>query len=263
MKFSELKAILRGRKAIEKDSKKDIKFEDQVTPGNNGNVHVWERDRDWTTYGSKASGTYGYFEPKENNLSTFASVVSLENAKEHINEMREKTGKKVLTIDMMGTGETGVELGADKSIGWTLKDHKEAERATNQKVLEGDLLNKSTAIYHIEDLKTLINSGEYALGAFFFRAAGGYTIYQDNLEANRILYNDYLKPCYEIAPLGSRFYLDIDHPGSYGKEIIPVLESMGFKVLKGVEGSTSIVLEKADDRALPSLELLSGKLTVI
>jgi hypothetical protein len=196
------------------------------SPGVDEHKAVVEEGHRWGTYGSGAHGNDGYF---ASGKDSFANLVSFKEAEENIAKI--KGNKKAIVLDVMGTGKIGVDLGADIAIGWTYKDHSEEERALNQTVRAGDLFQDVVVHDHLEHLDQQIKREDAVLTAVFFRAVGGYAVYKENLYANAILYEKYLRPLYQSAPIGAHFYLNINFNESYGQQLLQTLKKQGYKIM--------------------------------
>ncbi len=225
---------------------------------------VVEEGNRWGTYGKGALGSEGYFEP--GGADSFASLVSFEAACENISKI--KGNKKAMVIDVMGTGKAGVELGADISIGWTYQDHREEGRASNQIVRPGDLFEKDVARNHLADIDTQIAQQDTVLAAVIFRAVGGYAIYKENLYANAFLYEKYLRPLYERAPIGMHFYLNIKYEESYGQHLLKMLADQGYRLLRGDPNERAslfcaVLIKTNDKESLPDARSFLRDLEIV
>ena len=222
---------------------------------------IIEESYRWGTYGNGAHGREGYF---GEGLGSFVSIVPFETARENIATV--KGDHKALVLDVMGTGEVGVDLGADIAVGWTYQDHHEKPRAPNQIVEGGDLFEKEIAADHLVHLDKQLAEEGAVLAAVFFRSEGGYAMYKDNLYANAILYETYLRKLYTRAPAGAHFYLSINNDESYGRQLLSALKEKGYHILEPPQDSTDIrnytcvVLVKTDEKDTlpPARSFLEG-----
>src|SRR5262249_33044822 len=133
---------------------------------------------------------------------------------------------------------------------------QEEPRASNQIVRAGDLFENAVAHDHLANLDSQLVEKDAVLAAVIFRAVGGYAIYAENLYTNAFLYEKYLRPLYERAPIGMHFYLNVNYSGSYGQQLLKTLEGQGYQLLRGKPNERSslfcaVLIKTKDKGSLP------------
>lgn len=212
-----------------------------------------EETRGWTVYDSGAFGTHGYF--KDTPLMSFQNLMSFEEVRAKIRSLKE-AGKKTMTLDVMGQGRVGHDLGADVSVGWTYKEHGE-EKLEGRVIETGDLFDEKIVQGFIKNLKDRVDDG-LILTDVFLRSEGGLGIYLDNPYALAHIYENVFGPVYELAPEGTRFFLGMRYAHDTPRALMEALRNEGYDI-RDDEHGYYLLTKSATKPTLPSLRTLSSK----
>jgi hypothetical protein len=208
--------------------------------------------RGWSVYDSGAHGQVGYFE--RGYEGSFEDLIPFSEVATDI-AGRRANGHKVITLDVMGGGRIGIELGATKSIGWIYQN--QGEQAFPGRFIEtGDLMDSKIVESHLRKLETDI-AENYELTDIFFRPEGGIGMYGENMYALSHLYENIFRRLYKIAPVGARFYFSMVFSASSSHGLMKALKAEGYCLRQKARSPVYLLTKTSEKLSLPSLRVLS------
>ena len=125
-----------------------------------------------------------------------------EDIQKHIKDARERTGKRILAVDLLGQGRQCIELGADKALATTLFPYRGIHPDVEQ--INGDALSAGVSNELFNKIRQAKQNG-YSFHIAYFRPISAFLEHRSNLYVFRTLY-DRLRSLYELMDEGGLMF---------------------------------------------------------